>query len=745
MRLMVEPLWYEKLATPFVQDATGTSLSPYIHQEKTLARVRDAIRTRKTICLLNESVTGSGKTLANFAAAILDGTRTIGVYPTNELVADQYVSLSPFLPALKKVVLDSAGMDDILATFPWMHSHAHALDWATNDFAPLGVLTNPDVLYLILYSLYGQMFSTFDSTHGARAFRQILKTYPVIAFDEFHLYNAKQVANAAFIVGAARVIAPDSPHIFIFSSATPDTQIMPYLQRLGLENAIFNVTAQPVSQGKNARVVCEPVEVNLLPANLFFWKGNDALQLVWKSIHADWADTTTPQACGVYIVDSVYEAKMVAEQLRASYGADQVGEVHGYMDPFARGNALLRRLSVGTTTIDVGVDLTGKKSKEYAYAEARSAAQGIQRVGRLGRRGREPATISIPNRAWLAVPEYVYEYMRRRLTDGAALPRLAFTSMMNAAYLSRENFQAYTQLYSPLEAVAACKRILAQEMSDTHDDTEQKLHMLVATLFDKQPPATQVEADASYIAYSNRQWEIWRQFGTPIREVQGQPPSPVKYYLSDLESFRGGLESDFVVAIYDELDAAIKLKPVKTYTLPFVLRRTIWKELSTRVFYDLVRKRHPLQADAWIAELQQQRNLLGYLHVTSLVQGKANTMAFEIRKSAIRGRFQQVIRMNGFSISAPGGAFRTGDDSIMGRLQKRTLNCWVSEFQSFDVPRLRNLPPLFAVYPLHAISPAGHINQWSIAIGTEAFFLDSICSSQQQNITLTQTEEDPEP
>ena len=79
-----------------------------------------------------------------------------------------------------------------------------------------------------------------------------------------------------------------------------------------------------------------------------------------------------------------------------------------------RAVALLRRFSVGTTTIDVGVDLTGPKSKEFLVCEARSPAQAIQRIGRLGRRGREIDSIEIPNTVWLVVPDYVYHFVEQR-------------------------------------------------------------------------------------------------------------------------------------------------------------------------------------------------------------------------------------------------------------------------------------------------------------------------------------------
>src|SRR5579859_8117275 len=120
MRIMVKELRYSRLNQPFIG-----KFHPYAHQLRTLDLVRDAIRKNQTICIENTSVTGSGKTLANFATAILDGVPTCGIYPTNELLFDQYVSLHNKLARGELAVLDSQGLSDIIMDQVHMRSHAH--------------------------------------------------------------------------------------------------------------------------------------------------------------------------------------------------------------------------------------------------------------------------------------------------------------------------------------------------------------------------------------------------------------------------------------------------------------------------------------------------------------------------------------------------------------------------------------------------------------------------------------------
>lgn len=712
MRIMVEAVRYSRVDAPFVGN-----LSPYAHQLKTLELVREAIQNNKTICIENASVTGSGKTLANFAAAILDGVHTCGIYPTNELLQDQYVSIRKHLPG-NISILDSQGLDAIMQEETHMRSHAHALEWATGDDLRTAMLTNPDVLYLAMYNLYGQMFSTFAQSYGARIFQNMLTNYPVVAFDEFHLYSAKQIANAAFIVGTAQQLAPDKPHIFIFSSATPQAQFKHYIQRLGLET--ISVTDCRADTGN---VVCEPIEINFLPADLLRWQGGDAIRNILDEI-LNWADSCIPLARGVFIVDSVYEAKRIAAELRRRYSPIDVGEVHGYMNPDERAIALLRRFSVGTTTIDVGVDLTDLKSKEFLVCEARSPAQAIQRIGRLGRRGREPENIQVPNRIWLAVPDYVYHFIERKKLQRTTSTREELNAIVKEAYLGHEEFMYYTRKYSPLEAVAACERVVqSQYFDDTKTPAEEKLHRLVPTLYYKESPLNQEQAKLRYTNYHKTQMAIWHKFGTEIKNPQSKWK---KYFLSDVESFRGGLESDFTIAIYDDMDEVLGFTPVKVYNLPFVLRRTHYEELSKQQFSEFIQHKHPTQADTWIESLKRQQNLLGYLHVKSLIEGKASEMYFEINKHRIDSQFHRVVRLEGLAIGGGSEQLRRSKDSINGELKKRRLNCWISEHNSFKLSELLHLPPLFAIYPLHAINLGGTYDVWSIAFGLDAFLLDSI-------------------
>src|SRR2546423_7276672 len=130
-------------------------LTPLEHQRNALSQVECAMQDKRSLAIVNASVTGSGKTLANYAYSLLNrSTPTIGVYPTNELIKDQERSLCE-RGVQELIRIDSLELDK------WQQrmgarAHVqvlHAIMGSWIDECPI-VLTNPDILYLLMYNLY---------------------------------------------------------------------------------------------------------------------------------------------------------------------------------------------------------------------------------------------------------------------------------------------------------------------------------------------------------------------------------------------------------------------------------------------------------------------------------------------------------------------------------------------------------------------------------------------------------------
>jgi hypothetical protein len=317
--------------------------------------------------------------------------------------------------------------------------------------------------------------------------------------------------------------------------------------------------------------------------------------------------------------------------------------------------------------------------------------------------------------------------MQNRIPTGeATLERISLTEMLNAAYLPYEDFAAYTRKYAPLEAVAASERIKQQYQTDVKDLNEDRLQQLVAMLYRPEPPMKQTQTDQFYKRLQRCQYAVWQKFGTPI-------PGTKKYFLGDLESFRGGFESEFEVAIYDDRDAELGMKPLKYYNLFFTLRRTECKEVTKEEFTAFLHKKHPQQAKGWVTELEKDHpRLLGYLHVFGLKEGKAHQVYCELPKEFLD---EEAYKM---PLRLPQGKLTVGGDGlkllrkggINEALRKRELNCWITQRPTFAVSRgqQKPLPSLFTIYPLLPVQLTGKqsTSAWSIAFGVNAFLLESI-------------------
>jgi CRISPR-associated helicase Cas3 len=713
------PLYYTKVDTPFL-----FHLTPLEHQRKTLDEVERAMLEQRTLAIINASVTGSGKTLANYAYSLLHKpTPTIGVYPTNELIKDQERALiDRGVDADELIKLDSVELDKWQQQIQ-AHAHAQVLHVITGnwtEFKPV-ILTNPDILYLLMYNLYA--YHRSFQAYRERVLQNIFNNYPIIVFDEFHLYNVKQEANAAFIAATAARLAPEKPHIFIFSSATPDlSRLENYLRRVGID--ICPVHTLPSISGE---MVCEPVDIEILPADLSHWRGRETIEKEFGKV-LNFLEKY-PAGRGVFILDSVYEAKLLAQSLADRFGWDQVGELHGYLDVDARRGALERRFTVGTTTIDVGVDFTGKQAKDFIVFEARSAEQFMQRLGRIGRQRREHR--DVPNYALALVPEYVYNALQEKhatLLQSSACSREDFSAAIRDAYTSPNLFTGYLTKYAPLEATAAANRIIKQFTTDVQPEYTDRLKRTVIDLFPRKDGSPFL-----FDSLSRRQWYTWKCFGeSKIQSwnINGKKVERETIYFKELEQFRGS--SDLSCAIYDRLDEDRGFFPFKIYHLPFVVRRTQFREIEEEAFLEHLSRfkaRFPDKVELFVRNLKKQR-ILTYVLVKALVDGEPQKLSFELDREEAEVYKEQLYRFTSLRMhlqALPPCSVENANEAIREVNRKNGWLGWVSEQSLYDLTRIHKLPPLFELFPLNVIGAGGGESKfWSLALGLSAIFMDNL-------------------
>lgn len=660
-------------------------LKPYDYQYRVYQQVESALEERRTLCLFIVTPTGSGKTLASFAYSILQGEPAFGVYPTNELIRDQEQALRPWWDSrgtFDLLRVDSAQLDEWQVKLD-LKRHSETLERLMRWEAT--ILTNPDILFYTFFGLY----------QGPRGITQrlftLLSQYRLFVFDEFHLYNVKQVADTAFLVGVLHLLRPG--RVFLFASATPDSPLLPWL-REGLRIPVEVISAQP-SSSPRARVVSYPLQLTVLPADLRRWKGEEALGEYGPELERFLEKY--PAARIIAILDSVAAAMKMAERLRGT-GPEKVGEVHGFSSAEEREGALRRPFTVGTSTIEVGIDLKGPAEKDVLIFEARTSAQFIQRLGRIARHRK---SLTIPNWAIALVPEYVYHFLTSQLQEGQAVSRSDLYALVEEAYQKPEDFARYLQVHAAAEFQEAVAKALTLFQPDDRPRVQGGMAEVVHALTGK----TAGQAWAARSRYREERI-LW-----------------------PLLTFRG---NDFEVAIIDERGSDAGF-PFKRYNLMFLLRRGRFEELEPEEF----RERLHAYATRWPEEVAREKRYVdligrapddllgvyGYFRLTGLLE-HGRRVEFEVDEERVYGRKGRVGVISGLTVETDPPVRL---NRLNRHLRRKEIVAWFVDRPPIAIRLGRSLPPLFEVYELYVRRVGGaRSGPWSIAFNQNAFFLDSL-------------------
>lgn len=669
------------------------SMQPYHYQWAAYQLVREAFETNQTLCLFLITPTGSGKTLASYAYSILHDEPVLGVYPTNELILDQERALEPMY---RKVLqwdqavlrLDSVALD-AWASDMGTARHGEALErilpWRHI------LLTNPDILFYVAFGLYPNIAGQRE-----RLLVSLGKNYRLTVFDEFHLYNAKQMADVAFFAGALQALQPGQGRVYIFASATPQVEIIPHLRdALGLRVEVLE--AEP-SEKPDARMIAHPLRLSLLPADLEQWKGADTL--IGNLSLLDEFLQRYPAGRIVTIMEAVAAAIGTAEQFRQRYPAKAIGEVHGLSSVEERRQALRQEVTVGTTTIEVGIDFKEDTEKDILIFEAHTASKFLQRFGRLARHRKSKFT-DIPNWVMAMVPPPVYNRVAERIAPESSISRSELYRIIEEAYQEPESFPNYLHKHAPAEFYQARELVSRTLMADVKEDVLSQVDDVIQALTGH----SQADACRRYYAY----------------ERAG--------ILAPLMSFRG---TSFQAAILDERGSDPGF-PAKQYNLLFLLRRGILEEVPEEVYQERVRQlelQWPDEAARALRHAQpidrNSEDLLGVYGFFRLegIRDDTRRVWFEVARSEVRGRKGEVTVISGLQLNTDPPLALRGANRL---LYRKRIVAWIMDEHPLAIRRQRVLPHLFALYELRVQRPGGASGAaWTIAFNQDAFFLDSL-------------------
>ncbi len=697
----------KRLDKKFVQD-----FNPYPHQHQTLQVFEEIMETEKSMALFNYTSTGGGKTLASFAPSLIHNVPAIGVYSTNELIADQKHALDDFIDSQTELHrIDGSTLSNLKEDFPQFKYNIELLAGMFGQWSDI-VLTNPDILYQIMFGIY----EARQNYSPEQVFRTIIKKYPVIVFDEFHLYDIKQVSNVAWMIGLLEKLSPEEPKMFVFSSATPSEYFLDRLKNIGIETREVPAKKESHKEFIDEKIIMEKVDLTLIPANLRRWQALEAIENNLNIV--DEFFDSYPEARGVFILDSVGDACRLADKLSERYEID-AGEVHGFMSKLGRREGLAQKITVGTTTIEVGIDFKGPRHKNIMVFEAKSAGQFLQRLGRLGRGGREKEEINIPNKAVAVVPTYVYNYITEEIGNDIALARDELEELVNSVYYSKEDFRSYLNEYAPIEALYSRNWIIEQNADDT---AKRELKVTKNLLLD---------------LYSCGSLEQLKKRYKKLEE---------KNILQGLLGFRGGnvfksefspeKQVDFTAAIFDSRSKNKKF-PFTFYNILWVIRKTSFELLEKNEFKRRLEKvsvKYPDFVESYYNQLSKKDPEF-YVKVNDFRED-SRRFSFSL---PINRKKEEIIQTDGLKLVIERGEQPICLKELNRKLSEKRIVAYIKEDNPFSLANRKNLPHLFQIYNLKFRGMDGRIlnkKTASITFDINAFLLKSLEEEDDEKVLL---------
>ncbi len=353
--------------------------------------------------------TGTGKTRAAMLPVLKGREWAVAIYPTNELVRDQVRAVAKFAAeeGIRPLVwtpetwasADRAegysGADHVLVPVDgamldqWQEvmrckSRGETLRRLLDPDKPKVVFTNPDILFLILGLQY-----------HAEPF-EALRRYETLIMDEFHLYQAVELAHALVMVALARGFG-----IFrrlILLSATPHQEVRGLLER-AISPSVIDCQVPADHSFDRWRTAVHAVE--LTPVQVAH---GDPVEVLLSRIVALRPELERLRAAtgdddylpGVVILNSVLNAIRLEDRLvESGFLRDALGIIRGLSHRAIR-DTKGKLLALGTSAIEVGVDFRC----DYLMFEASEAASFLQRFGRVGRHRPGKAVVLVPPNAF---------------------------------------------------------------------------------------------------------------------------------------------------------------------------------------------------------------------------------------------------------------------------------------------------------------------------------------------------------
>ncbi|PMB17609.1 type I-D CRISPR-associated helicase Cas3' [Fischerella thermalis CCMEE 5319] len=372
---------------------------PLEHQIKTyqLQQIYDLV--------LNTFPTGTGKTKAALLH-LLNNTNvnTLFIAPTNELIrqhredAEEFVKIAN-LPHIvcevnAKVLHDVDPENNLFRQGERFYRlMKNPLEFAEqlgisedkrNYRCPLIIITNPDLFYYAIYYCYNNL-------DKRNVFEAMFAYFQYIIIDEFHYYNAKQLANFLFFLALSLEFGyfQHEKRKVCLLSATPDAPVYKYLERLASQGLKWKAIEPDFVEATHPRAV-----KTLAPVKLTFvgcTEPTDLLAQYTQETAIEIKAKLENSLDGALISNSLIDVNRTVTNLKriGLTAIKDFGRITGAVSSTERKLSAKKPLIVATPTVDIGYNFVKqaktRQNLDFIIFTAKYGDEFWQRLGRTGR------------------------------------------------------------------------------------------------------------------------------------------------------------------------------------------------------------------------------------------------------------------------------------------------------------------------------------------------------------------------
>jgi CRISPR-associated endonuclease/helicase Cas3 len=341
--------------------------------------------------ILDLAPTGTGKTKAGLTVLLHQPSQSaIYIAPTNALVHQQKEAAEKFVQeaGLNHFVISASAKEvrewsnDQVGSRPGEKIYNFLRNPATlfpeiGANRPVLLVTNPDLFYYATFFAYNKL----DRVNIASGF---YTKFATVIFDEFHLYDAKQLVGLLFYLAHS--------HVFHFFENGRRVVLLTATPEKACEDALMSLRDRGV---RIARIDGESSSTYLQPSQTSV-KLEFRPQLDKDPFLAELLDEvvrrfqTYPDQYGAVILDSLDLINRLYSLLQARGLGPQIGRITGPSPQADRKRAMQCPIILATSTVDVGFNFernptSNRQSLDWLLFSARDYAAFWQRIGRVGR------------------------------------------------------------------------------------------------------------------------------------------------------------------------------------------------------------------------------------------------------------------------------------------------------------------------------------------------------------------------